>query len=125
LFGGNIQHSIRHCLMHGGCLVGFEINRKVFLYKKLNSKTALSCSETETETRKPHETTTYSVRKWGAHSQAIGVKDKKMACALQQSKWASMFYQVMLSRTNIATTSKNQFPRNLYFIIHMNTYLFY
>jgi hypothetical protein len=42
-----------------------------------------------------------------AHNQAIVMKDKKMVIALQQSKWASMYYQVMLSRKNIATTSKS------------------
>jgi hypothetical protein len=40
-----------------------------------------------------------------AHNQAIDMNDKNVASKLQQSKWAGMFYQVMLSRRDIATTS--------------------
>jgi hypothetical protein len=32
------------------------------------------------------------------HNQAIGMNDKKVASELYQSKWASMFYQVIVSR---------------------------
>jgi hypothetical protein len=41
-----------------------------------------------------------------AHNQAVNMNDKKVASELQQSKWASVFYQMMLSRRDIATTSK-------------------
>jgi hypothetical protein len=40
-----------------------------------------------------------------AHNQAIDMNDKDVASELQQSQWESMFYQVMFSRRDMATTS--------------------